>query len=189
MALEQLIETAIKKVAKKMQFAQVVSGVAKNVTDTTCELHRTDAPIIFDVRLNAIDDDLQSFVTIYPKIDSDVLVGIIEGKKTEAVVLRCSEVEKVRYKIGDNTLLIDSTGVVLNNGTNGMIDIVELTTKVNALVQTMNTLIASYNSHIHVTTATVGASAIPGVINPIVTPAQTAAMFNKSDYENTKIKH
>ena len=189
MALEQIIETAIRKIAKKMQFAQVVSGVAKNITETTCELHRTDAPVIFDVRLNAIDDDLQSFVTIYPKDDSDVLVGIIEGQKTEAVVLRCSEVEKVKYKIGDNTLLIDSTGVVFNDGLNGMIDIVDLTTKVNALVQTVNALIASYNSHVHVTTATVGPSEVPGVISAIVTPAQTAATFNKSDYENTKIKH
>ena len=127
MSLDQTIELAIKKVAKKMQFAQVVSGVAKNITETTCELHRENAPVIFDVRLNAIDDDLQSYVTVYPKSETDVLVGIIEGQKTEAVVLRCSEVERVKYKISDQTMIISSEGVVFNNGTNGLVKIEQLT--------------------------------------------------------------
>ena len=189
MSLDQTIELAIKKVAKKMQFAQVVSGVAKNITETTCELHRENAPVIFDVRLNAIDDDLQSYVTVYPKSETDVLVGIIEGQKTEAVVLRCSEVERVKYKISDQTMIISSEGVVFNNGTNGLVKIEQLTNKVNSLVTTINALIASYNAHTHITTATVGASPTPGINAPIASPAQTASQFNKSDYEDVKIKH
>lgn len=185
MALEELIETAIKKVAKRLQFAQVVSGVAKNITDTTCELHRTDAPIIFDVRLNAIDDDLQSFVTIYPKIDSDVLVGIIEGKKTEAVVLRCSEVEKVRYKIGDNKLLIDSTGVAFNDGTVGIADVMKLVSKYNALESDLNTLKMLFSTW--VPTPSDGGAALKLILATWMGSSLQPTI--KQDIENTKIKH
>lgn len=185
MALEQIIETAIKKIAKKMQFAQVVSGVAKNITDTTCELHRTDAPVIFDVRLNAIDDDLLSFVTIYPKADSDVLVGIIEGQKTEAVVLRCSEVEKVRYKIGDNTLLIDSTGIVFNDGTVGIADVVKLVSKYNALESDLNTLKTLFSTW--APTPSDGGAALKLILATWIGSSLQPTI--KQDIENTKIKH
>lgn len=99
-ALEQAIEQAILKQAKKLQVKQILTGVAKSVTETTCTVERDNAPALFDVRLNAIDDDLQSFFTVYPAEGSEVLVAIIENMKTEAVVIRCSEVQRVKAKIG-----------------------------------------------------------------------------------------
>ena len=109
-ALEQVIEQAILKLAGKMQIKQVLSGVAKDVGESACTVERQDAPDLYDVRLNAVDDNLESCFTVYPAEGSEVLVAIIENMKTEAVVIRCSEVQKVKAKIGASELEMDADG-------------------------------------------------------------------------------
>ncbi len=174
---EQAVQTAVKKIVGKMQIRQTIVGIVKNVRETTCDIERENAPTLLDCRLNAIDDNLQSFVTIYPKEGSDVIVGIIENLKTEAVVLRCSEVEKVKLKIGNQTLKIDKDGFVFNDGTlDGLVKIQELTNKLNVLVDT-------FNSHTHPFVGV--APTVAATTSPIIAKAQT---FSKSDYENTEVK-
>jgi len=113
-ALEQAIEQAILKHAGKLQVKQVLSGVAKDVGELTCTVERQDAPALYDVRLNAIDDDLESYFTVYPAEGRQVLVAIIENMKTEAVLIRCSEVQKVKAKIGTTELELDTNGFLFN---------------------------------------------------------------------------
>jgi len=112
--LEQAIELAVKKVASKMQVKQILSGTAIEVGELTCSVEREDSPTLFDVRLNAIDDELESCFTVYPAEGSAVLVAIIENMKTEAVVIRCSEVAKVKVKIGTLEMTIGAEGLKLN---------------------------------------------------------------------------
>ncbi len=114
--LEELIERVIKKHAANIQIKEVVTGVAKNITETACDIERAANPMIHRARLNAIDDTLESYVTVYPKDGSNVIAGIIEGMKTEAVILRCSEVERVKIKIGEQTFLMDKDGFVFIGG-------------------------------------------------------------------------
>lgn len=170
--MEQAIEQAVKKIAGKMQLNQVLTGTASEVTDTTCTVTRDGAPTLYDVRLNAIDDNLESQVTIYPKDGSHVIVAIIEGMKTEAVVLRCSEVEKVKIRMGSQSLVIDGTGFVFNEGTTGMVklpDMVGWMSKVYADLQTLKTLLS--------TTVVAGNGApLAAVFNPTVSNP-TNAMF------------
>ena len=109
-ALDQAIEQAILRHAGKLQVKQVLSGVAMKVGESTCTVERQDAPTLYDVRLNSIDDDLESYFTVYPAEGSQVLVAIIENLKTEAVVIRCSEVQKVKVKIGTTILELDADG-------------------------------------------------------------------------------
>lgn len=135
-ALEQAIEKAIQAHVDRLRLAQIITGTATEVGETTCTVTRDDAPELTDVRLNAIDDDLQSFFTVYPKNGSNVLVGIIEGLKTEAVVLRCSEVESVKFKTGENTFVFDSSGLKLN-GT----EVIEWINKAYNDMQTLKTLL------------------------------------------------
>lgn len=186
--MEQSLCNIIKKGAEKSQIKQAIIGTAKNIRDTLCDVERENAPTLLDVRLNAIDGDLQSFVTVYPEEGSKVIVGIIENLRTEAVVLRCSEVEKVNLKIGDQTLKIDKDGFVFNDGTlDGMIKIRELTEKINALVD-------AFNSHTHTLTpgsvVVVGSAATQNNAAPITVPAITSRTqaFRQSDYENERIK-
>lgn len=108
--LEQAIQMAMRQQADSRQIKQTLIGTATNVGETSCDVLRDDAPTLYSVRLNAVDDSLDSFVTVYPAPDSIVLVGIIENIRTEAVVLRCSQVEKVRLKIGKTEMLIDGDG-------------------------------------------------------------------------------
>ena len=109
-AVEQVIEQAISKLAGKIQLKQVLWGVAKDIGELTCTVERQDAATLYDVRLNAIDDNLESCFTVYPAEGSAVLVAIIENMKTEAVVIRCSEVQRVKAKIGTTELEVDTDG-------------------------------------------------------------------------------
>jgi hypothetical protein len=106
---------AIEAIADRRQIKQIVSGRATNVTETACDVERDGAPTLYGARLNAIDDSLESFVTIYPAANSFVICGIVENLKTEAIVLRCSEVEKVKLKIAEYEMTIDAAGCTYNN--------------------------------------------------------------------------
>ncbi|OFX62696.1 MAG: hypothetical protein A2066_18865 [Bacteroidetes bacterium GWB2_41_8] len=177
--LEQAIGLAIKKISGRMQVKQILSGTAVEVGELTCTVELEGSPALFDVRLNAIDDDLESFLTIYPAEGSAVLVAIIENMKTEAVVIRCSEVEKVKMKIGDQTLVADKDGFVFNDGTNGMVKLTEMVgwmKKVSTDLKTLKTLLAA---------SVVAGNGAPLAIvfNP------TTPVPEKGTFEDVKIKH
>jgi len=177
--LEQAIELAVKKVASKMQVKQILSGTAIEVGELTCSVEREDSPTLFDVRLNAIDDELESCFTVYPAEGSAVLVAIIENMKTEAVVIRCSEVAKVKVKIGDKTLVTDKDGFVFNDGTNGMVKLAEMVSwmqKVSTDMKTLKTLLAN--------SVVAGNGAPLAIVFNPSTPAP-----EKGTFEDTKIKH
>lgn len=188
-ALEQTVEKAIREVSEKYQIKQILTGTAKDVGMTTCTVERDDAPTLYDVRLNAIDDNLQSNLTVYPAEGSSVIVALIEGLKTEAVVLKCSEVSKVSVKIGSNTLEISQDGVSFNSGNSGLIKIESLTSKINELVNSVNSLVVAFNAHTHVVSTTGTAAAQAGTAAATLTQANHANAFNRADFEDQKIKH
>lgn len=184
-ALEQAIEEAIKASGAKFQVKQILVGVAKEVGETTCTVEREDAPTLYGVRLNAIDDDLQSYVTIYPVDGSSVIVAIIEGLKTEAVLIRCSEVAQVKLKIGKQTLIIDKDGAVFNGGDNGLAKVDVLTEKINALENDINQLKTAF-----VTWVTVPSDG--GASLKLITAAwfgSALSISTQAQLEDTKIKH
>lgn len=169
-ALEQAIERAVGVICKKKQIIQVLTGTAKNIGTSTCTVERDGAPTLEDVRLDAIDDELTSRFTVYPAENSSVLVGIIEGIKTEAVILKCSEVSKVSFKAGEKTLVMDSNGFVFNGGTAGMVNVDDMVGWMNKVKVDLTAISASLNSL--------------GFPVTISTPSAL-----KTDFEDTKIKH
>lgn len=117
---------------------------------------------------------------VFPPAGSFVVVGYLD--KNNAVVLLTDKIEKI-------TLDVD-TEIVINGGENhGLVKIQELTNKLNGLTDTVNGLINAYNTHIHITTATIAETPKVGVISPTTSQAQTAQAFDIADYENDKIKH
>jgi hypothetical protein len=134
-----------------------------------------------DVRLRAVLNNSEEQLLITPKKDSYVLVTDLSGGNlTELAVLQYSEIEEISLKIGNQTLQANKGGFVFNGGKfDGLVKIKELTQKLNDLTN-------KFNSHIHATTATIGASAAVGVISATTSQAQA---FDKSDYEDIKIKH
>lgn len=103
--VEELFSRVMKRQIQASRFIQIVSGIATDITETTCTVKREGSPDLTGVRLDAIDDTIENQVTIYPKNNSPVVVGIMDGLKTEAVVLKCSEVEIMRIKCGGVSLI------------------------------------------------------------------------------------
>jgi len=184
-ALEQAIEEAMKASAKKFLVKQILTGIAKEVGNTTCTVEREDAPTLYEVRLNAIDDDLQSNVTIYPVDGSSVIVAIIEGLKTESVLIKCSEVAQVKIKIGEQTLIMNKDGVIFNGGDNGLAKVDTLTDKINALERDINKLKTAFSTW--VTVPSDGGAALK--VAAASWFGSVLAITSQAQIEDTKIKH
>lgn len=137
-------------------------------------------------------------IVSFPAVGSDVLVGFINP--AVAVVLLTTEITKTIITIGETNIETDAEGVridtakmsayinkediVFNGGNNeGLIIIQKLTDKLNELTQTVNDLISAYNTHTHVCAAPQSPSATT------LSQANPAQQFNKSDYEDNKVKH
>lgn len=175
--LEQAIENAIKSQAGKVLIKTVCWGVVTKVTDTTCTVERDESPTLYDVLMNAIDDDLQSYVTVYPKEGSNVLVAIVENLKTEAVIIKCSEVEKVKIKIGKQALIMDKEGFVFNDGKNeGLVKIGNMVDWMKKIYTDLQTLKGLLSTHL------VAGNGLPlGLTFEPLTPLPSVQMFENKD--------
>lgn len=193
----------IERIGKKHQVKTVQVGQAVEVNNLTCTVKREGQPDLLGVRLNAIDDDLQTYVTVVPKENSSVLVAVIENQKKEAVVICCSEVEKYIGKFGDTTLEFKNGSIVLvcggmkqefkpgevlfNDGTNGGIPIVGIIddnlAKIKSYVQQLEqqTLI--------VTAAVDTLSGASGAMTTAFESAMAAENMDFDNMENDKVKH
>lgn len=76
------------------------------------------------------------------------------------------------------------SGVIINEGDNeGLVNITELTQKLNQLVQELETIKTQINTHVH--TGNMGNPTTP----PVTPISQTISPFNASDYEDIKALH
>lgn len=196
-ALWQLINT----ISEKGKIKTVQMGVAVNVTNTKCDVQRDGQPDLLDVRLNAIDDDLQTYSTIVPAEGSAVLVAVIENQVTHAVVISCSEVQKimwkcedavmeftsgsVKFQCGDDTALeFATTGLTANNGTLGGIP------KLNETVQNFNIIknyVALMKDAVNAALLTIDA-AVPCATSAAFLSTMSSLGMVLQDIENTKFK-
>lgn len=159
----------------------------KEVNGDVCTIEIGDLELT-DVRLCSVVNDDKNKLLITPAKDSMVTVAdLSDGEMRTMVVVQYSSVEKINLKIEDTTLEITSSKVCINGGDNdGLIKIADLTNKLNELVN-------AFNNHTHsgVVTAVSGGSGAPVVGTPgnTGTPVTSAATFNKTDYEDTKVTH
>lgn len=84
---------------------------------------------------------------------------------------------------------IDSVEI-RGNQYGGLIKINDLVSKINQLENKVNDLVTKFNAHTHITTATVAATAVPGIIAPVTTPeTPIAPTTQKVDLENPDVVH
>lgn len=142
-----------------------------DVLGATCS-GRIDEMEVTDIRLRAVVDGEDEQLLITPKVGSYILVADLSGGTFRQLsAISYSEIESVHIKIGATTLDMDAAGIVLNGGSlGGLVAISELTSKLNALVDT-------FNAHTH----PVAGNAASATVNQ-------AAPFSKGDYENEKVK-
>lgn len=138
----------------------LMSGVVKKVDGLEVVVQMGSTEVTAQLRATAIKQDGQILMT--PAVDSAVVIGSLSGDLTHLVVLAMDRCDKIEMK-GE---------VVLNGGQyGGMVQVEELTSKLNELVNAFNT-----HTHTHPQ-------------GPTYAPTTAAKSFVRSDYEDTKIKH
>lgn len=139
----------------------IYQGIVKSVTGQLCDVEIGNI-VIPDVRLKASELDDDGLMLVTPKVGSAVTVGSLSGDLSHLVVLQVDHIETI----------------VINGGKlGGLINIGQLTDKINGLVDT-------FNKHTHNVTVS-----HPGGTFTTVKPRAAASAFNKSDYEDGTIKH
>lgn len=199
------IKEAIRKLAEQdgetVALVCTVDEVDKKARTIDCSPVNEGAPLL-GVNLQA-NQGSDFGLVIYPEKGAFVVVGFM-ANGAAGLMLATDKIESAEMVIGETAAVIDAEGIRLktaqmsadinkndikfNGGElNGLVIIQKLTDKLNELKDTVNSLINAYNNHTHITTATVGTGPV-GTISPTMSKANTAKPFNKSDYENTKIK-
>jgi hypothetical protein len=132
--LVQLFMAAVRGAGNTI-IPQILWGRASDVRERTCTLKREDSVDIEGVLLTAINDDLGTSFTVYPKENSIILVGVIECLPQTCAVLLASEVEKVVLKTNNGFSFNAGNGKVeIKNGTANLKDILtDIVDKISGL--------------------------------------------------------
>lgn len=155
------LQEHLRNVAGGRKTISIYQGIVKSVDGNLCEVTVGNINIP-GVRLKASELDDDGLMLITPKVGSAVTIGSLSGDLTELVVLQVDHIETI----------------VINGGKlGGLINIGQLTDKINELVE-------SFNSHTHQVTVS-----HPGGTFTTVKPMESAKTFDKGDYEDIKIKH
>ena len=126
---------------------------------------------IFDVKLTAGTSNTPFLIT--PTVGSTVLATFLS--KDTAFVSLYSEIDSIKIR-GDQF--------------GGLVKVQEVVDKLNRLEDKINDLVSKYNSHTHITTATVGGGPTPGTIAPVTSPeTPIAPNTTVSDLENPEVLH
>lgn len=155
------LQEHLRNVAGGRKSISIYQGIVKSVDGNLCEVTVGNINIP-GVRLKASELDDDGLMLITPKVGSAVTIDSLSGDLTELVVLQVDHIETI----------------VINGGKlGGLINIGQLTDKINELVE-------SFNSHTHQVTVS-----HPGGTFTTVKPMESAKTFDKGDYEDVKIKH
>ena len=134
MEFEELFEKAVKGANKKgVRRFPIMMQTVTEVSETTC----TTADGIDDIRLNAIDAELDSKIAIYPKIGSKIIYGRLNDSD-DLFVLKYSEIDRIVIKIDNQHFeMKDGKFRVLNEDSNLKTILNDLfSTLENSIIQT-----------------------------------------------------
>lgn len=189
-AAEDNLKRLIRLVGRQdRQNLAVAVGTVQNIDEDKriCEIAVDDELTLFNCRLNAVIDTYTDHLLIVPKEGSAVAFLSVGGNLTDTVIIAYSEVEKVLLTIGETTISIIDGKIEINGGElGGLVNIQQLTTKLNALVDWCKN-----HTHSGVITAVSGGSGAPAIGTPgnSAPPTTSPSDFDKDDYEDTKITH
>lgn len=151
---------------KRLQGGQKISiwqGIVTEVNGITCTVDFGGFPVS-DIRLRASEAEQNGQMLIVPKVGTAVTVGSLSGDLTNLVVLKVDAVERI----------------IINDGElGGLVNIIELTAKINELID-------AFNTHTHLVNTTGSATAQTGTAQAIASPA---IKLDKKDYEDITITH
>lgn len=170
----QLRKTLQKICQEAAKTSALVPAVVKSVDGETCTVSIGTLELA-DVRLRAVVNDEESGITVTPSEGSHVMItDLSNGEMRDWAVVMYSQIDQIEINSGQN---------------GGLINISELTDKLNNLVDEVNDLKEKFNSHTHIVNTTGTAAAQSGTAATTTSLAGAATRFNKDDYEDTKITH
>ncbi len=146
----------------------VYQGIVASVEGITCTV-TFGSQNVSGVRLRASQAENSSQILLVPRVGTAVIVCSLSGDFSDLAVIAVDEVERIE----------------INGGKlGGLINIEELTERLNSLVN-------AFNSHTH-TIPSGGVicgndpNEVPVVVPPVLSPASS---FSRSEYEDESIKH
>lgn len=107
---DELFKQVVNASGKRKGKFTLYVGTVTAVKNDTCTVDNYE-----DVRLNSIIEDLESQFTIYPKVDSKVIIGRLENEDN-AFVIGVSEIEKVIIKISDQVFEMKDGKFTIKSG-------------------------------------------------------------------------
>ncbi len=147
----------------------ITQGIVKSVSGKLCEVEIGNI-VIPDVRLRASELNDGGEMLVTPKEGSAVIVGSLSGDLSQLVVLQVDHIDSI----------------VINGGElGGLINIEQLTEKLNAIEDDINSLKTAMSSWEAVPQD--GGAALKIAISTWA--GQQLTRSEKSDYEDEKIKH
>ncbi len=117
MGAEELLLRVINKSHRQKSIRTIGMGTASQITENNCVVLRDGQPELHDVRFHATETKPGSRIVEIPADNSSVIYAIIENQATEAVILKCSEIEKAIIEVGEAKYEIDKDGHLLAKGT------------------------------------------------------------------------
>lgn len=124
-------------------------------------------------------------LTLYPRVGSLVIVGLVEGTPL-GIILLADELDELEVQIGDQQISITREGITLNEGKlGGIVKIADLTSKLNTLERDLNTLKQALTSWTPVPQD--GGASLKASVAPWA--GRQIQLTRQGDYEDTKIKH
>ncbi len=170
------IKKRIKNIAGKSE-QNIFTAKVERVDGETCSVS-VDGLTLNDVRLRAVINGENSKLIITPVKGSYVLVtDLSKGNYSDLAVLNVSEIDSITIDVEND--------IIINGGTNeGLIKIEKLTEKLNDLVDWCKN-----HTHNNSTfSGTISGAPATGTLT-VPCPPNPPSDFNKSYYENDKIKH
>jgi len=149
--------------SNEKKYSSVGSVITVNESEKTCSVNIGDTTIT-EVRLQQVSST--TGILIVPTVNSSVIISWTDN--TTAYIAMYSEIDNILYQDGTN---------------GGLINIVDITTKLNDLVGKVNNLYSLLQNW--KPTPNDGGLALNVAANLLL----SASLFDKSDYENTKFKH
>lgn len=156
-----------------------VMGKVESVGDETCSVKIADRLVINDVRLNASADGNADNILIKPKVGSMVMMADLSGGELRSLVV-------ISFSALDTMTVMFDGEVVINGGENeGLVKVVELTKKLNAIEDKINALEDALKNWTPMPYD--GGATLKGFLTEYF--AKPSPKTVQSDIENDKIKH
>ncbi|WP_367867898.1 hypothetical protein [Pedobacter sp. WC2423] len=120
MTAEEMLQKVFTRTLQGQAVRTIGIGTATNIKENNCTVLRDGQPELLDVQFHATDDTPGSRMIEIPADNSSVIYAIIDNQETDAVLLKCSEIDKVLITIGNMEYHLDKDGCMIKSGNDSL---------------------------------------------------------------------